>query len=169
MVHNECADETDAPGRGTGPGGCLELQEESRVVKVDWDRQNILQGPRYDGTHPRSDGSERVDGANALCQENQPGGQTGEQGGPGDVEGDQECQSDGDSVETDGNGCRTEDATSSACSNLIRVNMSLLAADKTGQHGQRKRTTMDIPESSKPPPIDHRPSTDQQNPPHRHG
>ena len=168
-VRNECTDETDAPGRVTGPGGYLELQEESEDIEGDSDRANIVDHAGYDRVCHRSDGNARVDETNAPCRDNRPGGHIGERGGPGDVECDRECQSAGDGVERDGRRCRTDGTPSGPRRNSTQVEMEPLAADETGQHGQRKRRITDVPESSKPPPIDHRLPTDHPDPPCRRG
>ena len=52
-IRNERADETDASGRVTGPGGYLELQGESRVIEVDWDRRNVVKRAGYNGKRPK--------------------------------------------------------------------------------------------------------------------
>ena len=101
-VSNECADETDAPGRVTGPGGYLELQEESEDIEGDSDRTNVVDHAGYNRVCHRSDGNAHVDETNAPCRDNRPGGQLGKQGGLGDVEGDREHQSDGYGDETGG-------------------------------------------------------------------
>ena len=77
----------------------------------------------------------------------------GERGGPGDVECDQERQSDGYGVETDGTGCRMDGATSGARRESKRLESCSLAGVnlKVSQHERRNRTTDDIPRPSAPP------------------
>ena len=44
-VKDERVDGTDAPCRDTGPGRDLEVQEESKGVEVDRDRQKVVEAP----------------------------------------------------------------------------------------------------------------------------
>ena len=48
-VRDEGAIETNALCRETGPGGHAELQEASRDVKIDLDRQGVVEGAELDG------------------------------------------------------------------------------------------------------------------------
>ena len=93
---------------------------------------------------------------NAQCRDTELGGQLGERGGPGDVEGDQEHRRDGDSVEMDVEWCRTDGATSGTQHNLKRVGSRLPAGVEVSQHKQHKHETAYTPEPSRPPPEHHR-------------
>ena len=53
-VRDERVDGTNAPSRDTGPGGRLEVQEESKGAEVGRDRQMVVKGARRDRKHPRS-------------------------------------------------------------------------------------------------------------------
>ena len=141
-------------------------QEASRVVEVDWDPRKVVEGARYDGVCHRSDGSARVVETNAPCRDNRPGGHIG---GPGDLEGDCEHQSDGNGVDTDGRRCRMDGTTSGPHRDLTRVEMDPLAEDETGQRRWYKRDKTDVPRPSTAPTDDHRLPADHPNPPRRCG
>ena len=73
-----------------------------RGTEGDLDHTSAINHTDIDGIGPGSKRNQHVADTNPLRRDTGPGGQLGEQGEPGDVEDDQECQSDGDGVETDG-------------------------------------------------------------------
>ena len=84
------------------------------------------------------------------------------------VEGDQSCQSDGNSIQVDGRHGRMDDTKSSTHHNSKQLKMKRLAGEK-GQDQQIKCDIMtDIPEASTPAPNPKRPIK-QSNPPHCQG
>ena len=168
-IRNERVDGTNSPCRDRAPRGCRSDQVESRGVEGVQDRENVVDRAGYDGKHPRIEDNERDGGTDARTRETGPGGQLGERGGPGDVEGDRERQSDGDGVETDRRRDCKDGETSGARCDSKRVETTLLAEGETGQYRRRTHTTTDVPEPSTPPTIDPRRPTDHPNPPRHHG
>ena len=77
------------------------MQGSPRGVKVEPDCWNVPKDVGYNGKHPRSQESQRGANTNALCQVRGPGGHLVKEVGPGDIEDDQECQSDGNGNDTD--------------------------------------------------------------------
>ena len=160
---------TNAPCRDTGPGGLVGEQVEPRDVEGVWSQKMVVNRVEYDGTGPRSDGSERGVETNAQCRHTGPGGRLGERDGLGDVEDDLERRSDGDGDQTDEGRGGKDGAMSGARRDSKRVDTTPLTAGEMGQHGRRKRETADVPEASTPPTIDHRRPTNHPNPPRRRG
>ena len=160
---------TNAPSRDTGPGGHRGEEEASRVVEGVRDRVKVVNGAGYDGTRPRSDGSERDVEPNAQCRRTGPLGHRGERDGLGDVEDDLERRSDGEGDEMDGEPGGKGGAMSGARRDSKRVETGPLAEDETDQHGERKRTTGDAPRPSTQPTKRPRRPTDHPNPPRRRG
>ena len=168
-VRNECANETDAPGRVTGPGGRLELQRESEIIEGEPDHVNVVDSAGCDGKCPRSVRSAPIIETNAPCRDTGPGGWIGERGGPGDLERDFERQSDGNGVNTDGRQCRMDGTTSGPRHDSTQVETDPLAEDETGQRRWYKRDKTDVPRPSAAPTNDHRLPVDHPNPPRRRG
>ena len=106
---------------------------------------------------------------NMQYWDNQLGGHLDEWVELEDIKGDPECQSDREGDQIDGRQDWKNDATSSTCSDLIQIHMSPLAKNDADQHRQHRCMATDIPESSKPPSINQRPSTNQPNPLCHHG
>ena len=92
----------------------MEVQEESRAVEVDWDRQMVVEGAGYDGGCPRTEENQRDVKTSAQCRVRGPEGHSGEEVEPGEVDSERERQSDGNGVRYDGRRCRTDGATSGA-------------------------------------------------------
>jgi hypothetical protein len=86
-----------------------------------------------------------------LRRHTRPGGRIGEQGDSGEVEVDREHWSDGNGNQRGGRRGGKDSTTSSTRCNSKQVETTLLAEGETGQHGQRKHTTADVPETSTPP------------------
>ena len=70
-----------------------------RGTKVDWGRKNVGKSDEHDRVCTRTEEDERVIKANASSRDTGPGGQLGEQGRLGDVEGDWKRWSDRDGVQ----------------------------------------------------------------------
>ena len=148
---NERVDGTNAPCRGIGPGGHLEVQRELRGVKVDLDRQTVVWRAGYSVICPRSSGNARGVETNPLRRDRGPGGHRGEEASGG-VEDDRERESGGRGVVYDGDRCRMDGATSGARHDSKRVGTKLLAGDEEGQHERREYKTAYAPRPFAPPP-----------------
>ena len=168
-VRNERVDGTDAPTRDTGPGGHLEVQEESRGVEVDRDHQKVVDSAGHDGKRPKSEEDERGVDMNALRRVRGPRGHVDQEVESGDVGSERERESDGDGVQMAVIGCRMDSAMSGACCDLVQVRTRPLAGNEEGQHGRRNRTMDSAPKPSKPPAEYAIPPTDHVNPPRRRG
>ena len=79
-VRGERVDGTNAPSRDTGPGGRLEVQEESKGAEVDRDRQTVVKGAGRDRKHPRSVEDEHYVETNAPGRDGGPGGHRVDEG-----------------------------------------------------------------------------------------
>ena len=79
-VGDESAVETNALCRETGSGGHAELQEVSRDVKIDLDRQDVVEGAEYDRVGRGCDRSGGDVEMNLPDGDEGPGGHLGEQG-----------------------------------------------------------------------------------------
>ena len=106
-VRDERVDNMNAPSQDTGPGGRLEVQEDSKGIEVDPDVCEVVEGAKHDGKRPRNEG-------NASRRDRGPGGHRGKEEVSGSIEDDQERYNDGDAIEMDVEWCRTDSATSSA-------------------------------------------------------
>ena len=120
-VSSECTDEMDAPGRVTGPGGYLELQEESEVIEGELDCANIVDSAGHNGISlsPKSSKNMHGNSTNMPCRDNQPRGHMGEQVKSRDIKGDLERQSDVEADQIGGRRGWKDNIMSSAHSNLI--------------------------------------------------
>ena len=126
------------------------------------DVQNTREGPR-------SIRNERVNETDAPSRDKGPGGHRDERDEQGAIEDDLERLSDGYGGDVDGIR-RGEDGTmSGARRNSKRVATTPLPEDEAGQHGRRKRRTMDIPRLSTPSTINPRRPTGSTKPPRRRG
>ena len=162
-------DKTNASCRDTVPGGHRGKQGESRGVKVDSDRRNVVDNDEFDGMCQGHKENERVVETDALCRDRGPTGHIGEQEVMGDVEDDCDRQNDVESRGYDGRWCWMDGATSAPRRKSKRLETEALAGYQTGQHEQRRDTTNDAPGPSIPPPNHHRQPTDHLNPPPRRG
>jgi hypothetical protein len=162
-------DGTDASCRDRTPEGHLDLEDKSGDVEGDWSRAEVVEGAGYDGKRPRTEENERVGDTNARCRDKWPGGHLGEQDESGDVEGDRERWSDGDSDQRVGRRGWKDGATSGTRRDSKRVETTPLAEDESNQHGERKRRMAHVPEASIPPANHHRRPADHPNPPRRRG
>ena len=77
-VRDEGAVETNALCRETGPGGHAELQQASRDVKIDLDRQDVVEGAEYDRIGRGCDRSGGDVETNLPDGDEGPGGHLGE-------------------------------------------------------------------------------------------
>ena len=91
---NACGIKTNLQSQHARSGGRIGEQAESEVVEGDWRCKKALNGGGYDGECTRSQEDKHGVETNAHCQDTGPGGQLGEQGGPGDVKDNWKCWSD---------------------------------------------------------------------------
>jgi hypothetical protein len=166
---NQRVEETNAQCRGTWPGGDLYLQGKSRGEEVVPDRDKVVDSAGYDRIHPRGQENERDVDTNASCRDPGPGGHSGEREDSGEVEDDRDRWSDGNGDRRGGRRGGKDGATSGARRDSKRVETTPLAEGETGQHGRRKRTTADVPETSTPPSNHPRRPRIHPNPPRRRG
>ena len=66
-VRTERIDRTNAPSHNTGQGWHLEVQEESKGIEVDRDRQKVVEGIGHDGKHPKIEENQRDVKMNVQC------------------------------------------------------------------------------------------------------
>ena len=137
----------------------------SRGVEVDSDCQKVVDNADYNRIHPRSTGNEHVIEMKALHQNRWPGGAEGNQVELEHVKHDLEHKNDADGIAYDGKGCQMDGAMSTAHHNLKQVETDALATYQADQHEQHQCMTSDVPEPSKPPPINHRTPHTHPNPP----
>jgi hypothetical protein len=126
----------------------LYLQGKSRGEEVVPDRDKVVDSAGYDRIHPRGQENERDVDTNASCRDPGPGGHSGEREDSGEVEDDRDRWSDGNGDRRGGRRGGKDGATSGARRDSKRVETTPLAEGETGQHGRRKRTTADVPETS---------------------
>ena len=137
-VSSKCADETDAPGRDTSPGGRLDLPEESRAVEVDWSRGNVVDGGELDGIGRGRDGNGDDVDKYAPGRVRGSGDPGGEQEATGCVERDWKRETVVEGAGYDGRWCRMDGATSAARRDSKRVETDALAEYQASQHEQRQ-------------------------------
>ena len=111
-VRDERIDDTNAPSQDTGPGGRLEVQEDSKGVEVDPDLCEVVKGAKHDGKQPRNEGNACDVEMNMSRRDRGPGGHRGKEEASGSVEDDRERYNDGDAIEMDVEWCRTDSAMS---------------------------------------------------------
>jgi hypothetical protein len=162
-------DNTNASRRGEGPGGQLDLQGESRGEEIVPDSDKDVEHAEYDGNRPRSEENARGVETSAPCRDTGPPGNMGERIESGGDGGSRERQSNGNGDQRGGIRCGKDDATSGARSDSKRVDTSLLAEGKAGQHERRKRETTDVPRPSTPPTDTSKRPMDHPNPPRHRG
>ena len=143
---NERVNGTNAPSRDTGPGGRLEVQEESKDVEGNPDSANVVDSAVYDGKRPKSIRTERDVDTNALCRVRGPGGHLGEEVGSGDVDDDQEHQSHGNGDEMDGIPHRMDDTMSGASGESKRLDTRSPTRVSTNGANAKRRTYLIHPD-----------------------
>ncbi|KAH0835585.1 hypothetical protein J3R83DRAFT_9310, partial [Lanmaoa asiatica] len=140
----------------------------TEVVEVDSDRGNVIDGGRCNGIGPMSVRNERVINTNTLRQDVDPGDPSmGEEVESEVIQDNRNRENDGDGVHGDGRRCGMSGATSSARSDSKRVNTKMLAREEASQREWYKRTKVNIPGSSRPPPEYPRLPTNYVDPPRR--
>ena len=138
-------------------------------VEGDPDCASIVEDAEYDGIGPSSTSNERGVDTNALHRDRRPGGHIGELTTSKGVEGDWKRRNDGECVGYDGRRGGKDSATSGASHDSKRVGTRLLAGNKSGQNGKRKRANTDVPGPSRPPPSHPRRPTEPVDPPRQRG
>ena len=99
-VPSDVGGSPNTPSRDTDPGGHRGEEVESRDVEVVQDYGSVFNSAGYDGTHPRSDGSERDVEMNMQCRHTGPLSHRGEQVELGGNQGNQERQNCGNGNDT---------------------------------------------------------------------
>ena len=166
---NERVVETNASNPDGGLGGDMGAQEKSRVVEGNPDSANVVNRTKYNGIGPRNVRNERVVDTSTLRRDRRPGGHMGELASVRGVEGNWRRRNDGEWVRYDGRRGGKHGTTSGASHDSKRVGVRLLAGNKSGQNGKRKRAKTDVPGPSRPPPSHPRRSTEPVDPPRRRG
>ena len=161
-------DEPNALRRHTGPGG--QMGDENELEQVEPDRTRKSDGAESHSTQgpPRDDEDERDIETNAPGRDPGGGGRVQVQDRSGDVEGDWDCQSDGDGIVFDWIRDQMDGAASDVRNGSKRADTKSLAMERRGQHGRRNRGTANAPR----PPIpsnNHRRLESHPNPPRRRG
>ena len=166
---NERVVETNASNPDGGPGGDMGTQETSEVVEGDPDREKVVDQAGDDGICPSSDGNERRVETSSPCRDRRPEGHMVEPKASKGVEGDWRRRIDGEGVGYDRRRGGKDGATSSASHDSKQVGTRLLAGDKSGRNGKRKRANTDVPGPSRPPPSHPRRPAESVDPPRRRG
>ena len=145
------------------------MQGEPKVVEGNPDSEEVVDSAEYDWIGPSNDRNECVDETSALCRDRRPEGHLGKPEASKGVEGDWRRRNGVQGVGYARRRGSKDGATSGASHDSKRVGTGLLAGNKSGQNGKRKRAKTDIPGPSRPPPSHPRRSTEPVDPLRRRG